>query len=938
MPGKIGAGLAARPRGEFVFRSRKSRGATGVDRPSARPYDVREHRVALSPGSRLGPFEIVSLLGAGGMGEVYRARDTRLGREVAIKVLPEVFSRDPERRRRFEGEARSASAVSDPHIVTVFDVDEESGVHYFACELVDGSNLRRLLDEGALSVRKALDLAEQIASGLASAHEKGIVHRDLKPENILLTRSGLAKIADFGLARLTQSGGEPDAQLPASDGRQTTAGIVMGTIAYMSPEQARGEPVDFRSDQFAFGSIVYEMLAGKSAFRRGSTAETVSAILREEPEPLATRAPGAPAPLRWIVERCLAKDAGERYASTKDLARELRNLQGHLSEASIVSAATGSLGASGGASRMRRERVAWLLAATFFLALLASLFLASRRGREAPGAIRFSIAPPEKSAFFRHPASNSLALSSDGSSLAFVAVTGGKTSLWVRPLGVAAAVRLKGTEEAVSPFWSPDGRWIGFFAQGKLQKIAAAGGPPQAVCEIAFGNAATWGRDGTILFAEGEGGREGIHRVSADGGTPTQVTSFDRAHGERSQAWPAFLPDGNHFLYVSGEVDGQKERRSVWVGSLGSRQTHRITAVDSRAAFCPPGYLLFSRDGTLLAQPFDAEALRVTGDPIPISDDVWLFRATGNAAFSVSENGSVVHQAGPNPTRLTWRDRSGRETGAVGAPALFGRPRISRDGSNIAVEVADSRIGNRDIWIYDVQRGLAKRFTADPADAVSAVWSPGGDRVAFGSGADSAVDIYEKSVNGIGSKQLLLKRQGVQLPSDWSPDGSRIVYEDFSPGRLARKELWVLSLKGKPEAAPLLQTPFSASAARYSPDGGWIAFVSEESGRPEIYVVSASGLGGIRRVSASGGTLPRWGRDGKELFYLAATGDLVAIPARTSGGFEAGSPTVLFAASPPPEGYDVAPDGRRFLFQERALEGDVPLTMVVNWPAEMRRP
>jgi eukaryotic-like serine/threonine-protein kinase len=900
--------------------------------------------VALSPGARLGPYEILSLLGTGGMGEVYRARDTRLGREVAVKVLPEEFARDPDRRRRFEGEARSASAASDPHIVTVFDVNEESGIHYLACELVDGSDLRRLLDEGALPVRKALDLAEQIASGMAAAHEKGVVHRDLKPENILLTQSGLAKIADFGLARLTQSSGEHDTHLAVSDGRQATAGIVMGTIGYMSPEQARGESVDFRSDQFAFGSIVYEMLAGTTAFRRGNTAETVSAILREEPEPLAARAPGTPAPLRWIVERCLSKDPGDRYASTKDLARDLRNLRIHLSEASAVSASAETPGTSGGASKKGRERLAWLLAATFFLALLASLFQASQRDREAPRAIRFSIASPEKTQFFRHPASNSLALSPNGSSLAFVAVTGGnaltggKTSLWVRPLGAAAAVRLKGTEEAVSPFWSPDGRWIGFFAQGKLQKIAAAGGPPEALCDVAFGNAATWGRDGTILFAEWEGGREGIHRVSADGGTPTQVTSYDRAHGERSQVWPVFLPDGSHFLYVSGAVDGPKENRSLWVGSLGSRQTHRITAVDSRAGYCPPGYLLFSRDGTLLAQRFDADALRVTGDPIPISDNVWLFRATGNASFSVSENGSVVHQAGPNPARLTWRDRSGRQAGGVGTPALFGRPRISRDGSNIAVEVADSRIGNRDIWIYDVQRGLAKRFTASPADAVSAVWSPGGDRIAFGSGADSAVDIYEKSINGVGSERLFLKQKGVQLPSDWSPDGSRIVYEDFSPGRTARKELWVLSLTGKPEAAPLLQSPFTASSARYSPDGGWIAFVSEESGRPEIYVVSASGLGGIRRVSASGGTLPRWEGDGKELFYLAANGDLLAIPTRTSGGFEAGSPTILFTPNPPPEDYDVAPDGRRFLFQERALEGDVPLTVVVNWIAELKKP
>jgi dipeptidyl aminopeptidase/acylaminoacyl peptidase len=389
---------------------------------------------------------------------------------------------------------------------------------------------------------------------------------------------------------------------------------------------------------------------------------------------------------------------------------------------------------------------------------------------------------------------------------------------------------------------------------------------------------------------------------------------------------------------LSGIFDGRKENRSLWVGSLGSRQSHQIMEIDSRVAYCPPGYLLFARDGTLLAQPFDAEALRATGDPIPISDNVWFFRSTGTAAFSVSENGSVVYQAGPTPAGLTWRDRSGREIGAVGAPALYGRPRLSPDGMSIAVEVADSRIGNRDIWIYDGQRGLARRFTANPVDAVSAVWSPGGDRIAFASGGESALDISVKSVDGGGREQLLLKQKGVQLPSDWSPDGSRIVYEDVSPGRSATKQLWVLSLTGKPEGAPLLRTPFSESSARYSPDGQWIALVSEESGRPEVYVVPASGQGGMRRVSPSGGSLPRWRRDGKELFYLAVNGDLLAVPTRTAGGFEAGSPAVLFTADPPPDNYDVAPDGRRFLFQERALERDVPPTVVIHWTSELRKP
>ena len=710
----------------------------------------------------------------------------------------------------------------------------------------------------------------------------------------------------------------------------TEKGTILGTVPYMAPEQLEGKEADARTDIFALGATLYEMATGRKAFSGSSRASLVSAILRDEPPPISSIQPMTPHALDRVVRKCLAKDPEDRWQNAADLGSELKWIAEGASQAGMT--------VPGISRDTRRERLAWIVAATLLVALVASLFHGLRHGGEAPKAIRFSVASPEKAEFFRHPSSNSLALSPDGSSLAFVAATGGTTSLWVRPLDALAAVRLNGTEDAIGPFWSPDGRSIGFFAQGKLQKIAAAGGPPQALCDIADGNAATWGRDGTILFAEWEGGREGIYRVSAEGGAATQVTSYERARGESSQVWPVFLPDGRHFLYLSGAFDGPKESRSLWVGSLGSRQTHRIMAVDSRVAYCPPGYLLFARDGTLLAQPFDAGALRVTGDPIPVGENVWFFRATGNAAFSVSENGSVVYQAGPNPTRLTWRDRSGRETGAVGAPALFGRPRLSPDGSSIAVEVADPRNGTRDIWIYDAQRGLAKRFTAVPTDAVSAVWSPGGDRIAFASGGESALDIYVKSVNGIGSEQLLLKQKGVQLPLDWSPDGSRIVYEDFSPGRSAKKQLWVLSLTGKPEGAPLLRTPFSESAARYSPDGDWIAFVSEESGRPEVYVVPAGGQGGMRRISASGGSLPRWRRDGKELFYLAVNGDLLAVPTRTTGGFEAGSPTVLFTANPPPDNYDVAPDGRRFLFQERALERDVPLTVVVNWTAELKKP
>jgi serine/threonine protein kinase len=867
------------------------------------------------------------------MGEVYRARDTRLERTVAVKVLPAHLSASPEVRQRFEREAKTISQLSHPHICALYDVGNQDSVEYLVMEYLEGETLSERLAKGPLPLEQTLRYGAEIADALDKAHRQGIVHRDLKPGNVMLTKSGV-KLLDFGLAKAITPETLPSEMTssPTVVGRValTQEGTILGTLPYMAPEQLEGGETDGRTDIFALGATLHEMATGRKAFSGSSRASLASAILRDEPAPISSIQPMTPQALDRVVRKCLAKDPEDRWQSAADLGSELEWIAEVGSQAGMT--------VPGISRDRRRERLAWVASATLLLALLASLFHTSRRTREAPKAIRFFLASPEKAEFFRHPSSNSLALSPDGSSLAFVAATGGRASLWVRPLDALAAVRLNGTEDAIGPFWSPDGRSIGFFARGKLQKIAVAGGPPQALCDIAVGNAATWGRDGTILFAEMEGGREGIYRVSAEGGAATQVSSYERARGERSQTWPVFLPDGRHFLYLSGAFDGPKESRSLWVGSLGSRQTHRIMAVDSRVAYCPPGYLLFSRDGTLLAEPFDAEALRVTGDPIPVGESVWFFRSTGNASFSVSENGSVVYQAGPNPTRLTWRDRSGRETGAVGAPALFGRPRLSPDGSSIAVEVADSRNGTRDIWIYDGQRGLARRFTAVPGDAVSVVWSPGGDRIAFGSGAESGVHIYVKSVNSIVSEQLLLQQKGVQLPADWSPDGSRIVYEDMAPGRSAKKQLWVLSLTGKPEGAPLLRTPFSESAARYSPDGQWIAFVSEESGRPEVYVVPASGQGGMRRVSASGGSLPRWRRDGKELFYLAVNGDLLAVPTRTAGGFEAGSPSVLFAADPPPDDYDVAPDGRRFLFQERALERDVPLTVVINWNSELRKP
>jgi Tol biopolymer transport system component len=867
------------------------------------------------------------------MGEVYRARDTRLERTVALKVLPPHLSSSPEARQRFEREAKTISQLSHPHICALYDVGNQDGVEYLVMEFLEGETLAERLVKGALPLDQTLRYGTEIADALDKAHRQGIVHRDLKPGNVMLTASGV-KLLDFGLARLVPALMRPPlsrASEVATERQALTAeGTIVGTLQYMAPEQLEGKDTDARTDVFALGAMLFEMATGRKAFTGTSQASLIGAILRDDPGPVAAVVPLSPPAFDRVVSTCLAKAPDDRWQSARDLGIVLRWIA--LREKDERPEAAPARG---------RSTLAWAVASVLALALAGSLLLRSRASPREAATMRFSIALPEKTGLLRHPVAIPVAVSPDGSTVALLTgATGGAasvgrswdTSIYLRPLGSLNAAALKGTEGAISPFWSPDGRFIAFFAQGKLQKMAVKKGRPQVLCDSEFGNAGTWGRDGTIVFADWAGG---IRRVSAEGGASRPLVPFDPARDKDFPWWPVLLPDGKHFLYVTNPFASADRSRKLWIGSLDSGERKSLGSVDSRVEYLSPGYLLFVRGGALLAQAFDADAARLTGDAITVSDDVWFSTATGDAAFSVSENGTAVFGASQPASRLVWRDRNGLRVGALGAAAIFRDPHLSPDGTRLAVDIFDPRRGGYDIWIYDVARGVAQRFVKDPMDAVGPVWSPTGDRLVFGSSRVGPPNLYIKRLDGTGEEQELHKQEGAQIPSDWSPDGTHVVYEDISLSRSARRNLWVVPADGSGKAAPLLSTRFGTFDASYCPNGRSIAITSEESGKAEVYLIRTDGPARPTRVSTSGGSQPHWRRDGRELYYLSSAGEILACPIQPDGRTPAAEPRVLFTVGPEAETFDVTADGTRFLVNER--EPDVPLTVVVNLATELKK-
>ncbi len=884
--------------------------------------------MTLAPGARLGPYEILAPLGAGGMGEVYRARDPKLGREVAIKVLPAEVSSDRDRLARFEQEARSASALNHPSIITIYEIGTAGSVSYISMELVEGKTLRELVAEGPVPLKSLVAIAAQIADALAKAHEAGIIHRDLKPENLMVTRDGFVKILDFGLAKLALPESGEVSSMPTMARDETHPGVVLGTVGYMSPEQASGRRVDFRSDQFSLGSILYELATGKRAFSRPTTAEALVAIIREEPEPIAALSPQLPVPVRWVIERCLAKDPGERYASTRDLARDLKHLRDHGSEISVEAVPV-----------ILARRLGWLGPALIAGVLLAAVLavLAVLRSRPAPVArpLRFSVPIPAGATYSPGELSRGFALSPDGTRLVIEAIVRGRRRLFLRPLDSEKAVELDGTTGAEAPFWSPDSRFVAFFADGKLKKIPAAGGPPEELCAASFDIVGSWSREGTILFSEITLKR-GILRVSDKGGEAVPAT-VDPTGNVIADLWPHFLPDGRRFLYLESHPTAPGHGpRELRIGSLDSKESRAVTRLDSMAEYASPGYLLYVRDGTLFAQPFDAAKAQLYGDPLVVAENVHYFFGPARASFSVSQTGVLAFQTAKPLSRLVWLDRAGKEIGTLGQPAVLGKGfRIAPDGGRAAVAIEDRRIGTSDLWVFELARGVSTRLHSDPVDENTPVWSADGSKVFYRSDRKGPPDIYEISPGAPGSEREVLALQGVQEPEDVSRDGRFLVY--LNDTQMAASDVWLLPLFGDRKPMPWLKTSFSVTSPRFSPDARWIAYESDESGDPEIYVARTEGAGEKQRLSTAGGRLPRWRRDGKELYYVTPDGFLMAVPMSPGTRLEARAPVQLFHVEAVIENYDVTPDGSRFLMSTPAEKvRESPIRVIVNWPATLK--
>jgi len=897
-------------------------------------------------GQIIGRYEVISDIGRGGMGEVVLARDKELGRKVAIKFLNAQLAEDQTGISRFKQEARAASELNHPNILTVYDIGTHEGSPYIVSELLEGETLREVLQRGAMPPGKLIDNAVQVVRGLAATHEKGIIHRDLKPENIFITRDGRVKILDFGLAKLKPLRVASDVTTEAPTSHfHTEAGVIVGTARYMSPEQIRGDPVDHRSDIFSFGAVLYEMFSGMPAFQRGNSVETMHAILKEEPaeNPKTQDNP----PLERLIHHCLEKRPEARFQSASDLCFALEMLSARPGSRPIheLPGTTDSQTKIKKTTIFGNARLAWLTAAALLLVVLGVAWAYFKRRVTADVRVtKLALVAPSKTGFGR------IAVSPDGQRLAFTAATGAKVQLWVRSLDSTEAYALAGTDGASHPFWSRDSRFIAFFAGSKLKKIDASGGPATTLCDAGVGTGGTWNADDVILFSSLGGA--GISRVSATGGEVASVAKPDLKLQETDFSNPYFLPDDHHFLY--NVIGGQKEARGIYVCSLDGRVRQRLIRADSNALYAPmsssEGLLLFGNDGVLLGQPFDASSLRLTGEPVPIAEQVGKVldgTALGISRrnVSASDNGILVYDPLPSRQRrkLIWVDRSGKQLASLERIDNVNIVSLSPDEKSFIASLLDMPLGNNNLWLSDVRGENVSRFTFDTANDIYPIWSSDQSRVVWSSNRDGIYQLYEKAASGSGQDRPILESDYFKFPTDWSKDGRFIFYRQIDPK--TKYDIWVLpvgSPSGDLKPFPFLHTEANEAAAVLSPDGQWLAYTSDESGSYEVYVESFPKGGGKHQVSTNGGIGPRWRGDGKELYYHATDGKLMAVAVKSGPNFEAAAPVALFEFRAGGDlitpYYSVTRDGQRFLLST-IVDSDptAPLMVITNWTAELKR-
>jgi Tol biopolymer transport system component len=880
--------------------------------------------MALPLGTNLGPYEILAMLGAGGMGEVYRARDTRLGRDVAIKILPKTMSADATRKQRFEREARTISGLNHPNICALYDVGSQDGMDYLVMECVEGETLAKRLEKGALPLEQVLKYGAQIADGLDKAHRSGMVHRDLKPGNIMLTATG-AKLLDFGLAKpAAPLAGAATLTAVTQDSPMTEQGTLVGTFQYMSPEQLEGKDVDARSDIFSFGAVLYEMLTGQRPFLGKSQLSVASAILEKEPVPITAAKPLTSPALDHAIRKCLAKHPDERWQSAGDLASELK----WITESDAQKLVTALLGGAGRTG----ERIAWLVAGALGVALAVTLMWF----RNAK--------PPEQTMYFPAPLSfpaRDVAVAPNGQTIAVVGYleSARKNALWIYEVGSQGARNLADTEGATYPFWSPDGRFLAFFAEGKLKKLDVSGGPMQTLCDAPSGRGGTWNKDGVIVFTPLAVPGEGLYRVSASGGMPTSISHPDTSRGEDSHRWPMFLPDGKHYLYTAANFGGRKDVNAIFVGSLDSNEKRFVVDATANAAYAAPGYLVFYRNKILLAQRFDLKPFVLRGEPTTIQTEIQYQPQVARAVFAVSDSGLLVAQTGSAValSQPVWFDRRGNEVGAVAKPDLYGNVFIAPNGRSVALDKTDMGTQNIDVWTYELQRDSAKRFTFKLGFEMLPIWSPDAAWLVYGSNQLLGTDLYMKNSDGTQEEKSIVHDEFAKYPNDWSRDGKHILYNRGT-------DLWFLTLP-ELKASLFLKAVSILRNGQFSPDGKWVAYASNETGKWEIYVTSFPDARGKWQVSTGGGEQPRWRGDGKELYYLSSDRKMMTVPVTLGDKFDAGIPVVLFQATPrqPVTStdqfvYDVSRDGQRFLINTPVKQADnPPMSVVLNWTAKLNK-